>query len=128
MISSSSAASAGGRERRAVRGAALAALVALVAGAAFADGGEPPPDEGVAAPTPRAIESRWRRPPGCAPEPTFTIRADGARVLAARSASPACRVQGDADAQVRAWLGSLPIEVDTLGTRDAGGSRPQPGR
>lgn len=133
MTSSSSAASRS-CERGAVCGAALAALLtlaaaaalaallALAAAAALADGGEPPPDQGVAASTSRAIESRWRRPAGCAPAPAVAIREDGARILTARAEAPACRVQGDADAQVRAWLESLAVEVETLGPR------PHPGR
>lgn len=116
MISSSSVAS-GWRGRRVACGAALAIAFSLLAGLAAADGGEdfaPAPE---VVPAERVIESLWRRREGCEPAPTLTIREDGARVLAAQPATPACRVQGDADAQVRAWLESLSIEVDGRGRR-----------
>lgn len=113
MISSSSAASRA-RGRRVLRGAALALSLSLslVAAPAAADGGEdfePAPE---VVPAERVIESLWRRPEGCEPAPILAIREDGARVLSAQPAPPACRLQGDADAQVRAWLDSMSIEVD----------------
>ena len=111
MTSSSSVASRA-RGRRVLRGAALALSLALVAAPAAADGGEdfePAPE---VVPAERVIESLWRRPEGCEPAPILTIREDGARVLSAQPATPACRLAGDADAQVRAWLESMSIEVD----------------
>lgn len=116
MISSSSAAETT-RGRRALRGAALAIALLLGAVRALADGGETFEPEPARAPAARVLESRWRRPEGCEPAPTVTIREDGARVLSARAEPPACRVHGDADAQVRAWLESIAIEVDGRGGR-----------
>lgn len=110
MTSCSSAAEGGGG-RRAPIFAALALAAGLGASAALADGGdaiETAPASGRA----RVLESRWRRPPGCEPAPTFTVLPDGTRVREARSETQACRVAGDADAQVRAWLDEIWIGVD----------------
>lgn len=103
------------RGRRVLRGAALAIALWLFAARASADGEAWSDPDPAPAPAARVLESRWRRPEGCEPEPTVTIREDGARVLSARAEVPACRVHGDADAQVRAWLESIAIEVDGRG-------------
>ena len=113
------------RGRRALRGAALAIALLLFAERAFADGEEMLELEPARAPAARVLESRWRRPEGCEPAPAVTIREDGARVLSARAEPPACRVHGDADAQVRAWLESIAIEVDGRAGRGRGHGYPR---
>jgi hypothetical protein len=116
------------RGRRALRRAALAGLLLLAAGVAHTDGGEEVPFEPAPERAPRVLESRWRRPDGCEPAPSYVVREDGARVFVARSETPACRVHGDADAQVRAWLENVVVEVDAprRGRRHGPPPRPQP--
>jgi hypothetical protein len=92
-------------------GRALALAGGLAAAPAFADGGEAVEPDPAAGRT-RVLESRWRRPPGCDPAPTFTVLEGGTRVREARSEAPPCRVDGDADEQVRTWLDEVWIGVD----------------
>ncbi len=111
--------------RGAVLALLLARLLSLSAVGAFWDGDEGFDPGPARAPAARVIESRWRRPEGCEPAAVVTIRDDGARVLSAQSEARACRIQGDADSHVRAWLESISIDLDAGVRRQ---SRPNPWR